>query len=265
MRVFFRRGSSYRFVLLAAMLTAVAGCGKKTTGLNFHLNLALSETISNNDRSLCMNFWSNSLKERAGFRLRSHVSKASGNINITLSTIAATPPSKAPLETTAVINRLENRRYNVTIRLKEHLISGHLMVDKNTYQLDIEKNTLLTVKANKLNKLPLNTIYGSVHYYSPSSIGIVNGFLAALKKSGAVQQSYFPGSYGLFTIGSNGQIDQKNDSGYLYTKKFIYRYLGDDQKLKELVKKYAFEHTTDLMITLRTYDGQLFNLWSVNN
>ncbi|UAY54111.1 hypothetical protein [Arachidicoccus terrestris] len=243
----------------------VSGCReKKAHNLSYHLTMEMSETISDNKRTLSFNFWSNSLKEKAGFRLQNKVLKHQNKIKVNLYTAANTPPSNAPLETVANIDSLENGTYNITLRLKETQIPGKLIVDNNTYELNLEKNDLVTVKANKLNKIPLNSIFGSVHYYSPATVGIINGFLDALQESGARRQPYFPGNYGLFTVAGNGQIEQKNDSGYLYTKKFIYQYSGDEQKLKALVKKYSFDHTTELLITLRTYNGKLFNLWSFN-
>lgn len=244
-------------------MVVVSGCGEKTAhNLDYHLTMEMSETILNNNRTLSLNFWSNSLKEKAGFRLQNKVLKHKNEIKVNLYTAANTPPSNSPLETVANIDSLENGTYNITLRLKETQIPGKLIVDNNTYELNLEKNDLVAIKANKLNKLPLNSIFGSIHYYSPATGSIINDFLDALRESGARQQPYFPGNYGLFTIASNGQIEQKNDSGYLYTKKFIYQYAGDRQKLKALVKKYAFDYTTQLLITLRTYDGLLFNIWS---
>lgn len=209
-----------------------------------------------------MQFHSNDFAEKVAFKLQNKVLKKGHDIKLNLYNTPDTPPSNTPLETTVRIGNLENGIYNLSVKLKDRSVPGKLTVSDKAYNLKLEKDTSITVTENTLNKIPLNSIFGRIHYYSSTAIPTINNFLQDLKKAGASIQTYYPGNYGMFFITDNGEIEQKPDKGYPFTKNFIYQYTGDTQKLKELVRQYSLSYTTELLITLRTYDGDLINIWS---
>ena len=222
----------------------------------------MQESISGDSRRLSFYFYSDGFKEKAGFKLDAKLVKNKKLISIKLYNTPKSPPSIIPLETTVHLDSLTKGDYQMSIFFKNDTIKGRLAVNDNRYQLLLNKNPKITLANNTLNKIPFNSIFGRIHYYSPSNLNLVNEFLDSLKAIGAQPKLYNPGYYGLFTIAKAGTIEQKNDKGYFYTKNFIFQYDGNKQRLKELVKRYAFNYTTQMLITLITFDGTTYNLWN---
>lgn len=251
-------------LLLTLIGLLLFSCQQKPS-FSYTLTLTMSEQLTDTGRSLLLHFESNDFHEKAGFRLTSQVAAdpATHKIQIALTAVSNTPPSNAPLETTAPLNHLAPGNYQLNITLMDKEISGQLTVDSIRYRISLQDNTSIQVATPGLNQLPQYALYGTVHYNRTDSAPIVNDFLSKLRQLGATTRRYHPGNYGQFQIGDDGQIEQKQDSDYPFTRYFIYQYTGDIQAVKDLIEKYGFEHTTELLITAHTYDGKLINLWSV--
>lgn len=246
-------------------LLSMIGCHNKPKQVfTYKLQLNMTEKVLDTARILSFNFKSNDFKEKAGFKLVSNltVDRQNRTINILLSTKANTPPSNAPLETTATLDSPKIGAYKLRIHFKDQILPGALTINEHSYLLNLKDNPSISTIADTLNKLPLKSIFGTLHYYSPEAAPTIDKFMASLKSLGAKKQGYYPGNYHFFTINPDGQIKQTKDKGYAFTRHFIFQYDGNRAALKALVKRFAFAHSMQLLITLRTYDGAIYNIWS---
>ena len=249
---------------LPSLLILFSCHNKPKQVFTYKLQLNMTEKVLDSTRSLLFNFKSNDFKEKAGFKLNSKVivDRQNNTIELFLTTKANTPPSSAPLETATELDSLQIGTYQLMIHFKDQNLPGALTLNDHSYMLKLKQNAYVSIKTDTLNKLPRKAIFGTLHYYSPDAEPLIDAFIASLKELGAKDQSYYPGNYHFFVINADGQIKQTRDKGYAYTRHFIFHYDGDKAALKALVKRFAFAHSTQLLITLNTYDGATYNIWS---
>jgi|GEM_PF-3572119 len=234
---------------------------------SYKLRLNMTEKLVDTTRSLCIHFKSDDFKEKAGFILKNKVTIDSidQTIHIHLMTQPSTPPSKAPLETVAALDNLKTGAYKIVVHFKDQMLPGILRINDRCYIIRLADNPFIWVNKDTLNKIPIKAIFGTVDYYSQETEPLIDDFIADLKDLGAKEHLYIPGNYHFFSINADGQIAQPSDKGYAYTKHFIFQYNGNKSALKALIKNFAFAHTTELVVNLRTYDGALYNIWSFGN
>jgi len=227
--------------------------------------LSMSEKIIDTNRALNLSFTTGSFKEKVGFKIATQITRQQNKIQIHINTVPNNSVTTAPLETQALISDLQPGTYNLIFHFKNKSINGSLNITKDSYNLNLDNNPSIKINQTHLNKLPLDCIYGTIHYYSPQSLPLIYHFFNDLKSIGAKEQKFFPGNYRLFSINKSGYIDQYKDTGYPYTQYFIYQYNGQKQPLKALIKQYSFAYSMKFLITLRTSDGTLFNIWALGN
>ncbi|SEA09535.1 hypothetical protein SAMN05192529_10814 [Arachidicoccus rhizosphaerae] len=92
---------------LSFLTLTFTGCkNKKPPEFNYQLSLQMQESITRNNRTLSFYFYSDSFKEKAGFKLEAKLVKNKKRISIKLFNLPKSPPSITPLETTVRLDNL---------------------------------------------------------------------------------------------------------------------------------------------------------------
>ena len=168
----------------------------------------------------------------------------------------------APASTFIDLSGLSNKTYEIELNVGANKISGQLNVTGNSFIATLPTQTKVQFVNPDLKRVPYNTIYGTVHYHSASTSSIVQKFIDPLQLYGATPTLYPQGDYGQFQIEANGQIKQTQDTGYYFTRYYIFNYSGSSVQLRDLVKRFGTNYPNLLIITLNTTKGETFSSWA---
>ena len=171
------------------------------------------------------------------------------------------PTSVEPAQTTLDLGTLSNGKYNLTIDVDGKISTGQLIVSSTRYEIELDKQTQLQLDNSPLNRVPENTIWGSISYHNDSLTPAALAFLDSLKMMGAQSATWRPGDYGYFTIGSTGQILPPPMPGSPFYMPFIFHYSGDIAALMSFMKEYGKAHIPHFLIMIYTSCGKEQGSW----
>ena len=157
---------------------------------------------------------------------------------------------------------LADGNYELEINAGQTKVSGQLLVTAEKYQAIIPSQKNIQFVNPVLNRVPANTLFGTVHYHAATTATNVQKFIDSLQVYGAASAIYPTGDYEYFQIESNGQIKQVQDLGYNFTRYFIFNYPGNPEPFKNLVKRFGMANPGLLLITLSTSKGENFYSWT---
>ncbi len=166
-----------------------------------------------------------------------------------------------PATTNINLGTLSNKTYNVEISLRNKTSKGRLIVNDSYYQFIMDREENFKLAYNKLNRIPANTVWGTVGYHAVSSENLAQSFIDSLQTIGATIRTFNLGEYGHFSINSSGGLEPPKNHGYYFIKAFIFNYPGNMDKLKSLVKNYGIRHGNALSIELKGSKGERYLSW----
>lgn len=172
--------------------------------------------------------------------------------------LAAFGPARANIE----FGNPANAVYDLVITTDETTSSGKLYVSTDYYILDFDKTGRIGFLNPILNRIPENTIWGTIGYHASDTEPLAEEFIESLKNLGAKTRSYLPGDYGYFSISSNGQIEPPENHGNYFIDAFILEYTGKSDNLKDIVRNYGLNYNDRLKILLYTTEGDMFRSWA---
>jgi hypothetical protein len=155
-----------------------------------------------------------------------------------------------------------NSVYDIEISVEQSRNSGKLIVTSDYYIIDFERNDRIEFTNPILNRIPENTIWGTIGYHSPDTEPIVESFIETMINMGAKNRSYVPGDYGYFTIDKDGKIEPPQMHGNYFIRPFIFEYSGESDALKEIVRDFGLNFDDKLKILLYNTEGDMFRSWA---
>lgn len=166
-----------------------------------------------------------------------------------------------PATTMINFGNLNEGVYSLDVHVVQSKSSGHLIVTNDQFIIEIDKKNQLEFENTVLNRVPENTIWGTVGYHTSATEPIVDEFIGVLQSAGASAREYRPGNYWHFTIDQNGNIESPQNHGYYLIRPFIFEYSGDSGELENVVKSFGQQHNEYLKIILYTAHGETFRSW----
>jgi len=229
------------------------------------IKIKMLETVDSTKRTL--QFYCSTEKEYScsNYGISKTFSKSSDNIDIDFNGIIISNlclTSIGPATTTIDLGTLSNGTYNLDIKVERKKSSGQLIVTSDHYTITLDKQKQLQIINSPLQRIPTNTIWGTVGYHTSSTATLVQTFIDTLQILGATAQTYQSGDYGYFQINSSGQISPPQNHGYYFIRPFIFNYAGNTSTLKTLVKNYGTNYGNSLNIRLYTTKGEIFRSWT---
>ena len=169
-----------------------------------------------------------------------------------------------PAGSTIPVMSIQNKTYDIEFKIGTNISTGKLICTSNEFKLQM--NDLLQIKINGpvLKRVPVNTIWGTVGYHNATSIDKVNEFISNIKAAGATEATFEDGNYNYFEI-DNGKIKEPTNSGYWFTKTFIYKFSGDKNLIRSIVKDYGKNFGDFMSISIHGYLGEEFLGWVLKN
>jgi len=136
--------------------------------------------------------------------------------------------------------------------------TGTLRITAETIALELPGRAGVRVQPALLGRIPAGTIWGVVGYDTPQQEAGVRAFLAALENAGAQRLALPEADYGYFKTDASGQLLVPDPSGYWFARGFIYRYTGDAQLLRRLVRRAYLDNGGQVHPNVRTDRGEEF-------
>jgi hypothetical protein len=260
------------FLCFALMLAFAGFSSCKKTQITDNINstfdenikIRMIENVDSVKRTLILNCATEKIFECSNYGIQTSFSVTSDKIIINFIQLQKPDICLTSLgPALAVINlgELANKNYELELNFASEKITGQLQVTTASFTATLTSQTKVQFLNPNLNRVPANTIYGTVHYHANSTNSIVQKFIDSLQYLGAKSTSYLPGDYNQFQIESNGQIKQTQDLGYYFTRYFIYNYTSNSAQLKNLVRRFGVNYPDSLLITLHTTRGETFYSW----
>ena len=166
---------------------------------------------------------------------------------------------------TAVIDlgALSNGTYRLNFHNGNVRHIGELIVTSERYKINISDNPAFRFTNTPLNRIPAQTIWGTIGYHKQETSSLVQSFIAELIGLGATKKFYNSGVYDGFDIDKKGDIVQPGkDSGYWFAQSFIFHYSGNIDNVEQLVKQYAHDYGVEYMyISVYSDKGENFLSW----
>lgn len=169
-----------------------------------------------------------------------------------------------PASSTIPITNIQNKSYDIEFKIGANISTGKLICTFNEFKLQM--NDLLQIKINGpvLKRVPVNTIWGTVGYHDSTTIDKVNDFINSLKAIGASEVNLEDGNYNYFEI-KNSKIVEPTNSGYWFAKTFVYKFTGDKNLVRSIVKDYSKNFGDLMSISVYGDMGEEFLGWILKN
>lgn len=228
------------------------------------IKIEMWETMDSTKRTLQFNCSTEKAYGCSNYGISKTFSKSSDKIDIDFNGILIYDfclTALGPATTTIDFGTLPNGTYNLNIKVAKEKSNGQLIVTPDYYEIKLDNQKQLQIINSPLQRVPTNTIWGTVGYHTSSSATLVQSFINSLQNLGATTQTYQSGDYGYFQVDSSGQILPPQNHGYYFVKPFILNYNGNTSALHTLVKDYGVNYGDALTITLYTTKGEIFRSW----
>jgi len=251
---------------IPAFLLLLFGCSKDNSinKIDSDIKINMRETVDSTKRSLQLYCSTEKVYECSNYVISKIFSKSSERIEINFTGIRDLTVcfnSFGPATTTIDLGIISNGTYKLIIEVEGKKSEGKLIVTSDYYKISLDKEKQLQIINSTLNRIPANTIWGTIGYHKSSTAQLVQTFIDSLQLFGSTTQTYQSGDFGYFQINSSGQILPPENHGYYFIRPYIYRYSGNTSVLKTLVKNYGTDYGDSLNIILYTTKGEIFRSW----
>jgi len=256
--------------LLLFVVTLLLACKNTDDGLSNNpidtkILIEARELLGQNARSLTFFCKTEKNYPCINYPINYSFSKTENLYNITFTDVGEVGlcfTAIGPASTTINLNSIPNGEYQLDINNANLHNKGSLKVSDSEINLNFsKKNGIEIVRQNTL-RVPDKTFWGTVGYHTTSSENLVTEFFQKLKSEGVLFEKQRPGDYFYYVIDKNGEIVTNNEnSGYHYTKAFVFQFKGDEVEFKKKVKTIASIYFDALYIYMETYEGETINNW----
>lgn len=148
--------------------------------------------------------------------------------------------------------------YQLEIHIGEDKNVGQLIVTPDYYKMHFEEPKQLQIEYSSINRVPPNTIWGELTYYTDSTEALAQSFIDSLELLGATKQYYNQGNYLYFQIDSLGQISTQQADDNYFKFQYIYNYTRNTSKIDSLVRNYGQNYGDSMNIVIYTKEGETF-------
>ncbi|MFT5823095.1 MAG: hypothetical protein ACI8ZM_004355 [Crocinitomix sp.] len=249
------------FTLLMLLLTFSCQKEKTIKPINSDIIITLSEDLDSTDRIFQLFCQTEGYFTNSGNSILYNYSKNGNEIAVEFTGFSypetvfnGTGPATACID----FENIAYGTYPFDISLNNHTNSGILTVNEDAYSLIFEEPQQIQIPRHKLNRVPVNTIWGQINYHSADNEALANNFIDTLLSIGAVEQLYNPGDYSPFRIDSEGLMRQEEAPGYFFIY-YIYQYTGNSSDLENLLIYYGITYSDLIDISLSTAKGEYFS------
>lgn len=266
-----RRYSTLKYLVYSWCMLFVMGCDFSSLNdpiiiseVDDEFYVAMWETLgtTNEERNLIIKIESIKPEKCLNYRIDYQFSKDGNRLKVALNNIIKPldcVPGEAIVKADVSAGYLLNGIYSFNIDLKNTLFNdGQLTIRSDSYALDMQSEDGFSMKQKELLRVPDGAIWGYVTYQQAVDEAIANKFVEDLKNISQTPLNYRSGYYGHFNI---APIDRKisiNEQPVTSNiKPFLYHYLDETNKLKNLLETYRLQYGNRLTIQFYNSKGEV--------
>lgn len=256
--------------LLITFLSSIS-C-EKTTNYEYQLIdadivIRMSEELGNPTRSFKLGLQTDKAYPCINYALLTSSTMTTEKISVEVFGINAPKvcfTALGPACSVVPVANTQNKTYDIEFKIGTNISTGKLICTSNEFKLQMNDQLQIKINGPVLKRVPVNTIWGTVGYHNSTSIDKVNEFINSIKSAGASEVTLEDGNYNYFEI-ENGKIKEPINSGYWFTKTFVYKFSRDKNLIKSIIKDYS-QNFGDLMsISVYGDMGEEFLGWILKN
>jgi hypothetical protein len=260
-----------KITFIVITLFGSISCEKTTTYdyqvVDSDIVIKMSEELGNPSRSFKLGLWTDKAYPCINYSLITNSEATTNKITVDILGIYAPNiclTAVGPASSTITITNIQNKSYDIEFKIGTKISTGKLICTSNEFNLQM--NDLLQIKINGpvLKRVPNNLIWGTVGYHNSTTIDKVNDFISSIKAIGALEVNLEDGNYNFFEIENNG-IKVPTNSGYWFTKSFVYSFTGDKNLVKLIVKDYSKNFGDLMSISVYGDLGEEYLGWILKN
>jgi hypothetical protein len=254
-------------LLISSILTWEYNNSPNNPAFDENIIIRMVEKVDSTKRTLTLNCATERLFECSNHSLQYSCAVTNNKITLDftgIKTAAFCKRSIGPATVIISLGTLNNVIYELEINVGSSKITGQISVTSGSVNVTLANPGKVQFINPDLNRVPDNTIYGTFHYHSKNSEPLAHKFIESLLSLGALPDKYAPGDYGDFQIEPNGQIRQIHDTSYYFTLHYIYKFTGNSERLKDLVKYFGKKYPDLLNIRMKTSKGEVFYSWTTD-
>lgn len=257
------------FILIA--LLSSAGC-EKTTNYDYQLVdsdivIRMREELGNPKRSFELVLQTDKAYPCINYSLITNSTTTTDRISIEVLGINAPTicfTAIGPAGSTIPVSIIQNKSYDIEFKIGTNISTGRLICAPNEFTLQMYDLLQIKIDGPVLKRVPAYTIWGTVGYHSSTTINKVNDFINSLVTAGASGINLEDGNYNYFEI-EDGNIKEPANSGYWFTKTFVYNFAGDKNLVRSIVKDYSKNYGDLMSISVYGDMGEEYLGWILRN
>jgi len=163
------------------------------------------------------------------------------------------------------LGQLDEKEYDLQIQLGESIIKhGTLAVTKDAYLIHLDDEAGITLLNPALNRVPAQTVWGTIKYENQDSKKLLNFFDEAMDIAGATDKKFAEGDYGYFRVNSDGSIVQTNEQQKeLDEQAFLYDFSGKSEDIKQVLQQLN-ANFQNAHVRFYNARGEEFRSWDFN-
>lgn len=258
--------TNYFLIITMVLFTLSCTKNKGIEPFNENIRIRMYENTDSNNRSLVLNCYTEKIfVECSNYSIERNVEIHKNKIVVNFIVIHKPNvclTSIGPATTVIELKNLPNDNYVLEFNLGNIKIEGNMIVSDDEYKVTLPVQDRIQFDNPKMNRIPANTIYGTIRYHAVTTEPLAQNFLDSLLILGANESIYNPGDYVNFIIQNNGQVFQRQDEGYYFSKYFVFNYNRNSNDLRTLVKNFGLTYPDLVTITLNTTKGEIFYSWN---
>jgi hypothetical protein len=225
------------------------------------VNMGFIETLSPDARYLNLYIFTGEDYPCLNYFINYDFSSDMGNLTIHLKHVDATDfciTGAGPATAQLNLGIYQNGTYQMNIKVANAENTGTLQVTPSQYIVLMNNPQMLTMLTDTLNRIPDDLTWGYVAYNDAVNEGLALSVLDSLQQIGATNIELTSGEYGYFALDEGGNITLIDQSEAKYNLGFIYEFEGEDQALKDVIRDFYINHSSDIFILIRTSKGNLY-------
>jgi len=264
--------------ILIVFLLSISGCKKNSDNLIINpsinvqsdslsvplspidskLSLTVIEQINTTGRDVQLICNTLNVYSPAGSQIISKFSFIGNSIKLNLERIVRSECGAAIFSPATVkydLDAVPNGIYSLEVTINSEVLMGMLKVDDGSFEFKIQPNNIINFYPDTLLRVPLNVIWGQAESIKP---GVYQTFLDTLAMLGAQPNNLKPGYYYYFDINKDGTFNIHSTLNTNYGKFFLYKYNGDANDLRNLIKRFAKNYQDSIYIQLNGGKGEAY-------
>ena len=223
-------------------------------------------------------------------RLRLRTEREYGCSNVALATSLARAPGSFQLTLLGVRNpgvcltglgpataevdlgHLTAGEYTLRFILNGAAIESRLLVTADAYRIVGGNTASFTIDHSTLRRVPERMAWGWIGYADAAGQAAAKDFLDGLRAAGAEAHVFASGRYApviqpgvneVFHIDARGRLVLGGTLGFVHLEPYVFRYAGDDEVLRGLVRATGEQHPGAVYVLLDTGNGIQLMSWTL--